>query len=77
MDSIIAIIVSAQRIRKVDCIPERKAEKTAESLEYVTIVRSGSCPRDPITEVTTNVDMGIESKFPPFLTRFIKLITAP
>ena len=43
----------------------------------VTADRSGGWPRDPITEVTIKVETGTDIRFPEFLIRFMKAITAP
>ena len=43
----------------------------------VTADRSGGGPRDPITEVTIKVETGTDIRFPEFLIRFMKAITAP
>ena len=43
----------------------------------VTADRSGEWPRDPMTEVTIQVETGTDIRFPEFLIRFMKAITAP
>ena len=43
----------------------------------VTTDRSGLNPIDSIMAVTKTTDIGIDIKFPEFLTRLIKPITAP
>jgi len=43
----------------------------------VTADRSGGWPRDPMTEVTIKVETGTDIRFPEFLIRFMKAITAP
>ena len=43
----------------------------------VTADRAGGWPRDPMTEVTIKVETGTDIRFPEFLIRFMKAITAP
>ena len=42
-----------------------------------TADRAGGWPRDPMTEVTIKVETGTDIRFPEFLIRFMKAITAP